>query len=102
MTKYDGKTHKSPTNCEDRVPGHGVTAVAVIFVRRPGRDLSARHTKQANERIIPEAGDCLKGHVVGALDGPLVVLLEEDRVDQPVDGALCYEVLQARHIAGHW
>ncbi len=36
-------------------------------------------------------GDCLKVHVAGALDGPLVVLLEEDGPDETGDGGLVGE-----------
>jgi hypothetical protein len=55
----------------------------------PGR--SVCHRRQADDRIIGDRGDCLKGHVTGALDGPLVVLLEQDRPDEAGDGGLVGE-----------
>jgi len=52
---------------------------------------SVRHGRQSDDRIIGDGGDGLKGHVAGALDGPFVVLLEQDRADQPGNGGLVGE-----------
>ncbi len=40
---------------------------------------------QADERIIAHRGDCLKCHVAGPLDGPLVILFEQQRPDESDD-----------------
>ena len=54
----------------------------------PGRSV---RQGQADDGIIGDRGDGLKGHVAGALDGPLVVLLEEDGADQSGDCGLVGE-----------
>ena len=41
--------------------------------------------------MIGDRSEGLKGHVAGALDGPLVVLLEQDRANQSGDGGLVGE-----------
>ncbi|AMM86028.1 transposase [Martelella sp. AD-3] len=46
---------------------------------------------QADERIIAHRGDCLKCHVAGPLDGPFVVLLQEQGTDQSDDGVVVGE-----------
>ncbi len=46
---------------------------------------------QADERIIAHRGDCLKCHVAGPLDGPFVVLLQEQGTDQSDDGLVVAE-----------
>src|SRR6188768_4553751 len=51
----------------------------------PGRSV---RQGQADDGIIGDGGDGLKGHVAGALDGPLVVLFEEDGADEACDGGL--------------
>ena len=43
---------------------------------------------QADDWIIGDRRDGLKGQVAGSLDGPLVVLLEQDRANQSGDGGL--------------
>jgi hypothetical protein len=52
---------------------------------------SVRHRWQAGDEIIADGGDGLKGHGAGALDSPLVVLLEEDGADEAGDGGLVRE-----------
>jgi hypothetical protein len=59
---------------------------------RHGAGRSVRHWRQADDGIIGDGGDGLKRHVAGALDGPLVVLLEEDGADQAGDCGLVGEV----------
>ena len=54
----------------------------------PGRSV---RQGQADDGIIGDGGDGLKGHVAGALDGPLVVLFEEDCSDEACDGGLVGE-----------
>ncbi|MBB3660999.1 hypothetical protein FHX15_006271 [Rhizobium sp. BK650] len=41
--------------------------------------------------IMAHCGDGLKGHVSGTLDGPFVILFEEQRADEPDDGVLVWE-----------
>ena len=38
--------------------------------------------------IIAERSDGLKGHVSDALDGPLIILLQENGANEPYDGGL--------------
>src|SRR5215204_4942272 len=52
----------------------------------PGR--SGCHGWQADERIIAHWCDSFQGDVAGSLDGPFVVLLEQDCADEPGDGGL--------------
>ena len=74
----------------DRVPWRGVAGGGQHELRSgPGR--SVRHGRQADDRIIGDGGDGLKGHVAGALYGPFVVLLEQDRADETGDGGLVRE-----------
>ena len=49
------------------------------------------HGGQADEGIIAQGCDGFQGHVAGALDGPLVVLLEQDGADEADDGGLVGE-----------
>ncbi len=46
---------------------------------------------QVDERIIAHGGDGFQGHVAGSLDGPLVVLLEQDGADEPGDSGFVGE-----------
>jgi hypothetical protein len=41
--------------------------------------------------IIAERGDGFQSHVAGALDGPFIVLFQENRSDQSGDGGLVGE-----------
>jgi hypothetical protein len=47
-------------------------------VRRHGPDPSAGDSREADGRIITQRRDGFQCHVTGALDGPLIVLLEQD------------------------
>lgn len=42
--------------------------------------------RQADEGIIAHRGDCLKCHVAGSIDGPFIVLLEQQRSVPAHDG----------------
>ena len=55
----------------------------------PGR--SGGQDGQADEGIIADGGDAFQGHVAAALDGPFVVLLEEQSADQAEDGVVVGE-----------
>src|SRR5215203_1515778 len=55
----------------------------------PGR--SGCHGWQADERIIAHWCDSFQGDVAGSLDGPFVVLLEQDCADEPGDGGFVGE-----------
>jgi hypothetical protein len=46
---------------------------------------------QADGRIIAQGRNGFQGHVAGALDGPFVVLLEQDGAHEPYDGFLVWE-----------
>ena len=56
-----------------------------------GRDGQRAHGWQADERIIAHQTDGFQCHVSRPLDGPFVVLLEEDRADEPDDGLVVGE-----------
>jgi hypothetical protein len=58
---------------------------------RPGPGRSAGDCREADSGIIAQGGDRFQGHVAGPLDCPFVVLLEQDRPDQPDDGVLVGE-----------
>jgi hypothetical protein len=45
-----------------------------------------RHCRQSDEEIIAQGGHGFRGHVAGALDGPFVLVFEEDGADQADDG----------------
>jgi hypothetical protein len=61
---------------KDHAPWSGVAATTVIGV--PGRPVwSGRQCGQADLGIFAERGDGFQGHVAGALDGPLIGLLEQ-------------------------
>ena len=46
---------------------------------------------QADGRIIAQGCDGFQAHVAGALHGPLVILFEQQRADEPDDGGLIGE-----------
>jgi hypothetical protein len=50
--------------------------------------LSAGDCREADGGIIAQGRDGFQRHVTGPLDGPLVVLFEQDRADQPGYGVL--------------
>jgi hypothetical protein len=52
---------------------------------------SACRSGQVDERIIAHRGDCLKCHVAGPLDGPLIIMFEKERADEPDDGVIVGE-----------
>ena len=52
---------------------------------------SGGHGRQPDEWIIADRSDAFQGQVAGTLDGPLVVLLEQDGADQADDGGLVGE-----------
>ena len=52
---------------------------------------SGCHGGQLEDRIFAQWSDCFQGHVAGALHGPFIVLLEQDRTDQSGDGILVGE-----------
>ena len=51
-------------------------------VRRHGPDRSAGDSREADGGIIAQRGDGFQCHVASTLDGPLVVLFEQDCTDQ--------------------
>ena len=63
----------------DRVPRRGVALAVAVLPDRAGNGSACGW--QADERIIAHRGDCLKCHVAGPLDGPFVVLFEQQRTD---------------------
>src|SRR5271165_32094 len=58
---------------------------------RSGPGWSDDHGGQSDDRIIAQGGHGFQGHVAGALDGPFVVLFEQDGADQPDDGVVVGE-----------
>ena len=55
----------------------------------PGR--SAGDCRKADGGIIAHGCDGFQRHVAGALDGPFVILFEQDRADKPDDRVLVGE-----------
>ena len=53
--------------------------------------LSDGHGWQADERIIAQRGDGFQCHISGALNGPFIVLFEQQRTDQSDDGVFIGE-----------
>src|SRR5580700_3919542 len=53
--------------------------------------MSGGHGGQLDERIVAQRSHGFQRHVAGALDGPFVVLLEEDGTDEPDDGLIIGE-----------
>ena len=56
----------------------------------PGRSCSG-HSREHDDGIIADGGESFKGHVAGALDGPFIALLHEDRADESGDGRFIRE-----------
>src|SRR5712691_821235 len=56
-----------------------------------GRLLSGGHGGQLDEGIVAQWCHGFQGHVAGALDGPLIVLFQEDGPDEPDDGLIIGE-----------
>ena len=58
---------------------------------------------EADDGIVADAGDAFRRHVAGALDGPFVVLLEQDGTDQSAYGRLvgkdAHDLGPALHLA---
>jgi len=52
---------------------------------------SGGHGWQADDGIIADRRDAFQCDVASALDGPFVVLFEQDRADEPGDGGLVGE-----------
>ena len=53
--------------------------------------LSGRHGRQADESIVADGGHRFQRHVACALDGPFIVLFEQDGADEAGDGGLVRE-----------
>jgi hypothetical protein len=66
--------------------------------RRQGPDRSACDCRQVDGGIIAHGGDGFQGHVAGALDCPLIVLLEQDCADER--RSLATALLRARFASG--
>ena len=75
----------------DRVPWRGVADVLGHRALRHGPDRSAGDCRQADDGIIAQGRDGFQRHVAGALDGPFVVLFEQDGADEADDGGLVGE-----------
>src|SRR4051812_12752935 len=74
----------------DRVPWRGVAEEGHHDPRHgPGR--SGCHGWPADERIIAHWCDSFQGDVAGSLDGPFIVLLEQDRAHEPGNGGFVRE-----------
>src|SRR5687768_261609 len=74
----------------DRVPWRGVAEAG--SPRCPaGPDRTGGQDRRADGRILAERGHGFQGHVTGALDSPLVGLLEQERADKASDGILVRE-----------
>jgi hypothetical protein len=73
-------------------------------VRRqePGR--SAGDRRKADGRIIAQRCDGFQRHVTGALDGPFIVLLEQDRADEENDGVFVGKMatISVRRLISPW
>jgi hypothetical protein len=53
--------------------------------------MPSRHVGEADDGIIADGGYAFQRHVAGALDGPFVVLLEEDGADEADHGSFVGE-----------
>ena len=53
--------------------------------------MSGSHGGQLDEWIVAHRGDCFQRHVAGALHGPFIVLLDQDRADETDDGLVVGE-----------
>lgn len=75
----------------DRVPPRGVSLARsrINFPVRPG--WSGCHGRQRDEELIAQLRNAFQCHVAAPLDGPLVVLLEQQGADETRDGILIGE-----------
>ncbi len=55
---------------------------------RRGLEWSDDHCGQSDDCTIARGGHCFQGHVSGALDGPFVILFEQDRAHEPDVGVV--------------
>ena len=60
-----------------------------VHRREPGR--SAGDCRKADGGIIAQRRDGFQGHVTGALNGPFVILLEQDRANEADNGVFVGE-----------
>src|SRR5215813_10730074 len=75
----------------DRAPCRGVGACRGKDVSGCRPDRSGGDVGQPDERIIAYRSDAFQSDVSGALNGPLIVLLEQDRADEANDCILVWE-----------
>jgi len=88
MLPFVGETSLGP-----RSPS-GIVSHEVVRERLPWTGwgpVSGCQGRQADDGIIAERGDGFQGHVTGSLDGPFVVLFEQDGADQSNQGVLIGE-----------
>jgi hypothetical protein len=74
------------------IRSHGVVSLAArrrVLRHVPGTP--SRHVGEADDGLIADGGDASQRHAAGALDGPFVVLLEQDGAYQTNDGRLVGE-----------
>ena len=57
---------------------------------RQGREGQAGHCRQRREGIIAQRRDGFQRHVAGSLNGPLVVLFEQDRANEARNGRFIF------------
>ena len=81
----------SANDFEDGVPRRGVAGGICRPAVRHGRADSARHCWQADEGIIAQLANALQRHVAGSLDGPFVVLFQQQGADETDDGVVVGE-----------
>ena len=62
-----------------------------LRVHRHGPRWSTGDCRKVDIRIIAQRRDGFQGRVATALDGPLVILFEQDRTDEADDGVLVGE-----------
>lgn len=69
-----------------------ITSPMVVQERRHHRALRhvwpvlpCGHGRQHDDGIIAERGDCFPCHVAGALQGPFIILFQQDSADEPPD-----------------
>jgi hypothetical protein len=68
----------SGKSARDRVPWRGVAGAGHRAFHRRGPDRSAGDCRKADGGIIAQRCDGFQRHVASALDGPFIVLFEED------------------------
>ncbi len=61
---------------------------ALRGIRRFGPGRSDGHGWQLDRNIVAHRRDGFEGHVAGSLDGPLVVLFQQDGADEAGDGVV--------------